>query len=95
VFGADAVIFPNYGGRFSYSRATCDALANALREPWHGLKTAAPVPAGGMSVERVPELKRQYGNEAMLLVGGSLLIARDRLYERSVEFVARVAEEVQ
>jgi hypothetical protein len=48
-----------------------------------------------MSVERVPELKRQYGNEAMLLVGGSLLIARDRLYERSVEFVARVAEEVQ
>jgi ribulose-bisphosphate carboxylase large chain len=95
VFGADAVIFPNHGGRFSYSRATCDALANALREPWHGLKAAAPVPAGGMSVERVPELKRQYGNEAMLLVGGSLLIARDRLYERSVEFVARVAEEVQ
>ena len=31
VFGADAVIFPSYGGRFSYDRETCGALARALR----------------------------------------------------------------
>jgi ribulose-bisphosphate carboxylase large chain len=91
-FGADAVIFPNHGGRFSYSAATCQALAHALREPWPGIAPAMPVPAGGMSVERVPELKREYGRDVMLLVGGSLLIARERLYERSLQFVQAVAE---
>lgn len=91
-FGADAVIFPNHGGRFSYSPATCQALAQALRGPWPGIAPAMPVPAGGMSVERVPELKSEYGRDVMLLVGGSLLIARERLYERSLQFVQAVAE---
>ena len=31
VFGADAVIFPNHGGRFSYTRATCEAIVDNLR----------------------------------------------------------------
>lgn len=91
LFGADAVIFPNHGGRFTYPREICRAIAQANRAPWHDLKSALPVPAGGMSVERVPELKREYGNDCMLLVGGSLLIARERLQERSHEFVAAVA----
>jgi len=38
-----------------------------------------PVPAGGMSVERAAEIVRAYGNDAMLLVGGSLLAAGDGL----------------
>ena len=29
VLGADAVVFPNYGGRFGYSPDTCRALARA------------------------------------------------------------------
>jgi ribulose-bisphosphate carboxylase large chain len=90
--GADAVIFPNHGGRFSYSRATCDALARALRDPWNALAPALPVPAGGMSVERVPELARDYGRDVMLLIGGSLLIAREKLAERSVQFVQAVKD---
>lgn len=91
LFGADAVIFPNHGGRFAYSREICLAIAHAHRAPWHGLKPALPAPAGGMSVERVPELIRDYGNDCMLLIGSSLLIARERLYERSREFVDAVA----
>ncbi len=91
LFGADAVIFPNHGGRFTYSREVCLAIAQASRAAWHGLKPALPVPAGGMSVERVAELKRDYGDDCMLLVGGSLLAARERLYERSREFVEAVA----
>ncbi len=91
LFGADAVIFPNHGGRFSYDAATCREIAQLLRGPWHGLAGALPVPAGGMSVERVPELKREYGTDAMLLIGGSLLIAGERLGERSREFVQAVA----
>ena len=91
VFGADAVIFPNHGGRFSYSRATCQRIANCLREPRPGLRPALPVPAGGMAVERVPEIVADYGVDSMLLVGGSLLLARDQLAVRSREFVEAVA----
>lgn len=91
LFGADATIFPNHGGRFSYGRETCIAIANAAREPWAGVRAALPVPAGGMSVERVPEMIRDYGNDAMLLIGGGLLAAGERLLERSREFVSSVS----
>ncbi len=91
LFGADAVIFPNHGGRFTYSVAVCRAIARNNRAPWHGLRSTLPVPAGGMSVERVAELKREYGADSMLLIGGSLLIARERLAERSGAFVEAVA----
>jgi ribulose-bisphosphate carboxylase large chain len=90
LFGADAVIFPNHGGRFSYSRDTCLAIAKAARAPWHGLRAALPVPAGGMTVERVPEMIEGYGNDAMLLIGGGLLSAGSRLLDRSRDFVAAV-----
>ena len=91
LFGADAVIFPNHGGRFTYSGEICQAIARGSRDPWHGLRPALPVPAGGMSVERVPELKREYGDDSMLLIGGSLLVAAERLAERSRAFVEAVA----
>ena len=91
LFGADAVIFPNHGGRFSYTPDICGAVVERLRAPMHGLKAALPVPAGGMSVERVPELVAEYGHDAMLLIGGSLLIARDELAARSRAFVDAVA----
>jgi ribulose-bisphosphate carboxylase large chain len=91
LFGADATIFPNYGGRFSYSRETCLAIANAARSPWAGMKSTLPVPAGGMSVERVDEMAADYGGDVMLLIGGSLLSAGDALLDRSREFVRQVA----
>ena len=91
LFGADAVIFPNHGGRFTYPAEVCQAIARHNRAPWHALRATLPVPAGGMSVERVPELKREYGADSMLLIGGSLLIARERLAERSRAFVEAVA----
>ncbi|MGE5088081.1 MAG: RuBisCO large subunit C-terminal-like domain-containing protein [Candidatus Levyibacteriota bacterium] len=90
MFGADATIFPNAGGRFGYTAQTCDAIADAAREPWHGMAPALPVPAGGMSVERVPEIRARFGADTMLLIGGSLLAAGDRLAERCREFVAAV-----
>src|SRR5262249_12621213 len=46
LLGADAVIFPNYGGRFGYSPQTCRALATAALAPGDGLRPSAPVPAG-------------------------------------------------
>jgi ribulose-bisphosphate carboxylase large chain len=90
LFGADATIFPNHGGRFSYDRETCLAIAHAARRPWADVKPALPVPAGGMTVERVPEMIEGYGADTMLLIGGGLLIAGERLLERAGEFVAAV-----
>ena len=82
------MIFPSYGGRFSYSPEMCAAIADAARAPWRGVRAAVPVPAGGMTVERVPELLGFYGTDVMLLIGGSLLLAGDRLLERTRAFVA-------
>jgi ribulose-bisphosphate carboxylase large chain len=92
LFGADAVIFPSHGGRFTYPREVCAAIAHQCTTAWHGMAPALPVPAGGMSVERVPELRRDYGNDSMLLIGGSLLIARTDLLARSRAFVDAVAD---
>ena len=91
LFGADATIFTNYGGRFSYPPAECAALAESARSPWGHLRPALPVPAGGMLLDRVDELLDFYGLDTMLLIGGNLLIARDALLERTCEYVAKVA----
>ncbi len=90
--GADAVVFPNYGGRFGYTSDTCQALAHAARGAWGALKPALPVPAGGMSVERVSEMIKTYGQDSVLLIGGGLLSAGEALYERSRAFVEEVAK---
>lgn len=90
LLGADAVIFPNHGGRFAYSRAVCQGIAQAAKEDLHGLAAALPVPAGGMTVERVPELRAEYGTDCMLLVGGSLLVDGD-VSARTRAFTAAVA----
>jgi ribulose-bisphosphate carboxylase large chain len=90
LLGADAVIFPNHGGRFGYSPDTCRELAQALREQRQGLRSSVPVPAGGMSRERVREMLDFYGADSMLLIGGALLETRERLVEATSAFVAEV-----
>ncbi|MGO8779929.1 MAG: RuBisCO large subunit C-terminal-like domain-containing protein, partial [Rhodomicrobium sp.] len=79
LFGADVTIFPNHGGRFSYSPETSKAIADEARRPLEGLKRSMPCPAGGMTLDRVPELLDFYGPDTMLLIGGSLLAAGKRL----------------
>lgn len=92
LLGADAIIFPNYGGRFTYTREQCAALADAARAAWQNVRPAMPVPAGGMPVERVAEMVEFYGRDVMLLIGGSLLSAGDALLARSRSFVSAVVE---
>lgn len=91
LYGADAVIFANYGGRFAYPPEVCRSLAETLRSDWHGLAPAFPVPAGGMKVERAEELTTFFGLDTILLIGGSLLEAGDALLERTRAFTESVA----
>jgi ribulose-bisphosphate carboxylase large chain len=92
MLGADATVFPNYGGRFGYSPETCRALAHAARGPWAGFPATVPVPAGGMTLERVVEMLEFYGSDLMLLIGGNLLAAGARLTEEAAAFVAAVRQ---
>jgi ribulose-bisphosphate carboxylase large chain len=92
LFGADAVIYPNFGGRFSYSREVCAGIAAALRSPRAGIEPAFPVPAGGMTVENMPAVLGLYGPDTVLLIGGSILDSPDEagLLSRSRQFVEAV-----
>jgi ribulose-bisphosphate carboxylase large chain len=90
LIGMDAVVFPNHGGRFGYSPETCRSLARAALREWRGLRPAVPVPAGGMTPNRVPEMLEFYGADIMLLIGGGLLAARERLTEETAAFVSAI-----
>jgi ribulose-bisphosphate carboxylase large chain len=90
MFGADAIIFPNHGGRFGYSPETCRRIAQTALAPWHGRNGAIPVPAGGMTTDRVDEMLDFFGADVMLLIGGALLDARERLTEETAAFVEKV-----
>src|SRR5262245_18757471 len=90
LFGADATVFPNHGGRFGYSPETCRSLARNALDEGNGLRPSVPVPAGGMTPRRVPEMLDFYGADIMLLIGGGLLEAGERLVEETAAFVAAV-----
>ena len=89
LFGAAAVIFPNYGGRFGYSAETCRAIAATALDDRIGLNACLPVPAGGMTLQRSREMLDFYGSDVMLLIGGALLEARELVAAASA-FVAEV-----
>jgi ribulose-bisphosphate carboxylase large chain len=91
LLGADAVVFPTFGGRFGYSQDTCCQLAHNAKSS----KTPSlPTPAGGMTLGRVAEKLDFYGPDTMLLIGGNLLLARELLTEETKTFVRAVADHV-
>lgn len=90
--GADATIFPNWGGRFSYTKAECLDLVEGATRPMGGsIAPIFPVPAGGMRLERVAEMVDFYGPEVILLIGGDLHAQGDDLVAscRRFETLAR------
>jgi ribulose-bisphosphate carboxylase large chain len=48
------------------------------------------VPAGGMTLDRVPEILDFYGADFMLLIGGDLLRAREQITASAAAFVNQV-----
>jgi ribulose-bisphosphate carboxylase large chain len=95
LYGADATIFANFGGRFAYSRETCGRLARALTSPGvPGPIPSLPMPAGGIKYHQVADVLSFYGCEVILLIGGGLYLAGDdgALRARVQEFVRHVEE---
>lgn len=92
LIGIDASIFTNFGGRFDLSRNDCVAIATHLRRPLGELAPAWPVPAGGMQLDRIDQMCRDYSNDTILLVGGALLERSPSLTDSTRKFMNRVHE---
>ncbi len=85
--GADITVFPNYGGRFSFSREECIEIAEASSEPMGHIKPIFPAPGGGMTTDRAKDMLEVYGREFVLLMGGGLHRHSDDLVENSRYFI--------
>lgn len=72
VAGADISIFPNYGGRFSFTREQCRDIQSACHARLGQVAPSWPSPGGGMTLDRLAEIVDFYGNDVALLIGGAL-----------------------
>jgi ribulose-bisphosphate carboxylase large chain len=93
--GADATIFVNHGGRFAFTRDDCRDIVAATEQPMGHLKPIFPIPAGGMTLDRLPEMAEFYGSEAVFLIAGGLyshgpdLAASSRQFRQLMEQIRR------
>ncbi len=93
IAGADATVFPNFGGRFSFSREECKEIAAATAAPMGHLKPIFPAPGGGMSLERVPDMIETYGQDLIFLIGGGLFKHGPDLVE-NCRYFRKMAERI-
>ena len=85
IIGSDMSIFPNVGGRFDFSKEQCSSIAAACKSEEGPGKPIFPCIGGGMSLKTADAMKKMYGNEAVYLLGGSLLRYGDKIGEGIVE----------
>ena len=71
--GADATIFPNFGGRFGFSVEECKGILEGCSAAMGSMPAIMPAPGGGMTMDKVNAMKDVYGNQVLLLIGGSLI----------------------
>jgi len=75
--GADAVVFPNVGGRFPWSYDDCRRIGARLGAPLGELRRSLLVLGGGIDAAKLGEWIPRYGVDTMWLVGGSLYARPD------------------
>lgn len=72
IAGADIAIFPNYGGRFSFTKEQCAEIGTSARKALGHLKPLWISPAGGMQIESIDQQIDFYGTDTASLIGGAL-----------------------
>jgi ribulose-bisphosphate carboxylase large chain len=70
--GADMVIFPVFGGRFSFSEDECEEIVDGCSVDLGPIKPAFPAPGGGLRIDQVPEMIEFFGSDVVFLIGGNL-----------------------
>lgn len=88
--GADATIYPNFGGRFGFTRDECLSIVGGTEVAMGSLKPIFPTPGGGMSLDRVKEMLDAYGRDVILLIGGGLMTPGSDLVENCRRFRALI-----
>jgi ribulose-bisphosphate carboxylase large chain len=89
--GADMSIYPNFGGRFSFSEDECRAIVDGTQTDMAHIKDCFPAPGGGMTLEKVPRLNAFYGSDVVYLVGGGLHRHSNNLTENVRHFMNLIA----
>lgn len=79
IAGADISVFPNYGGRFGFTKAQCRHIIDRCCASDGIGKPILPSPGGGMTLDRLDELYATYGKDSVYLIGGSLLRQRKNI----------------
>jgi len=70
--GADFSIYPNAGGRFSFTLDECQQINTLCRDVSSPFKTVFPTPGGGVQRQTIQDLMKIYRNDTVFLIGGSL-----------------------
>lgn len=89
--GVDVSVFPDERGRFSFASGACAAIRRRLAEPLGGLRPAWPCPAGGLGFDGLEAVCADYGEDAVLLVGGALHGHAPRMEDGARAFAERIA----
>ncbi len=84
--GADATIFVNYGGRFPFTQEDCRNIVAGATDHMGAYPPIFPMPGGGMTLERLPEMHAFYGNDVIFLVAGGLYAHGPDLQENARQF---------
>jgi len=90
--GADASVYPNWGGRFAFSKEDCVSIVEGTADSMGHIKSIFPAPGGGMTLERIPEMVEVYGKDVIFLMGGGLHKQGDDLVENCRYFRQLVEE---
>ena len=92
LLGADISVFPNSGGRFSFTEQDCRDITHRLRCPMMDIAPGFPAPAGGMQYENIPRMAEVYGREAIFLIGGALLNDSRNLVQSTQKFLRAIQD---
>ena len=90
--GCDATIYPNLGGRFSFTADDCRQIDRLALAPFGNLRPAWPAPAGGMSYENLEQMAADCGQDSIFLIGGALLGDSADLRSSTTRFLDRIVE---
>lgn len=88
--GADSSVYPNWGGRFGFSKEECQSINENCKVKMGNYRPIFPTPGGGMSMERIPELFEVYGDDVMFLMGGGLFEKSDDLVANTRYFLSLI-----
>lgn len=89
--GADMSVYPNFGGRFSFSEDECRTIVDGTKSDMGHLKPIFPSPGGGMTMEKVPKMNEFYGENVVYLVGGGLHRHSDNLTDNVKYFMELIS----